>query len=339
MRIIRAISYLLALSAVLVVIAYYTQPLKNGVGADTRTRYELVKDWPRLPEFYSLGNPAGLGIDTQQNLIVFHRAGRTWPPLSGMPDERINGKTLLVLDKNTGAIIDQWGEDLFIMPHGLSVDRNNNIWVTDIGLNQVFKFNHSGELMMELGEPKVSGNDSAHFNRPTDVAVAADGSFYVSDGYNNSRIVKFDSSGKYLFQWGSKGKGPGQFDIPHGIDVDTHGNVYVADRENSRVQVFTPDGKFIRAWTDESFGKIFSVACTDSSVLAIDDYTFLYVRHRGSDVYIFNSAGEVRTRFGRSGNYDGATGWYHDITTDREGNIYVGDMLNNKILKFRKQTR
>jgi peptidylamidoglycolate lyase len=339
MRIIRAISYLLALAAILVVIAYYTQPLKNGTGTDTQTRYELVNDWPRLPPGFSLGNPTGLGIDTQQNLIVFHRAGRTWP-LFGMPEEPINDKTLLVIDKNSGAITDQWGEDLFIMPHGLSVDFNNNIWVTDVGLHQVFKFNHEGELLMELGQPRVSGNDSMHFNKPTDVAVAADGSFYVSDGYGNSRVVKFDSAGKYLFEWGSKGTGNGQFDIPHAIDLDKQGNVYVADRENNRIQVFTPEGKFIRAYTDESYGRIFSVVCrhTDSSLLAVDDYTFLNVRHRGSDVYIFNSSGEVRTRFGRSGETEYAVGWYHDITTDKEGNIYVGDILNNKILKFRKIT-
>jgi peptidylamidoglycolate lyase len=322
-------------SAILLIIYYYIQPAKTGRGTDTSTRYELVKNWPKLPQHFQLGNPTGLGIDTQQNLVVFHRAGRTWPWF-GMPEELIDEKTLLILDKDSGIILDSWGEDLFIMPHGLSVDLNNNIWVTDVGLHQVFKFNHDGELLMELGQPRISGNDSAHFNRPTDVAVAADGCIYVSDGYRNSRVVKFDSTGKYLFEWGTKGDGPGQFDIPHAIDLDDRGNVYVADRENSRVQVFTADGKFIRSWTDGSYGTIVSVAWdrSNASLIAVDDYTFLKLRHRGSDVFVFDSVGVARSRFGRSGSDDLPVGWYHDVAVDRKGDIYIGDIFNDNIMKF-----
>ena len=330
------IIYFFVFASIILIIAYYLQPVRKGKGTDTAIRYELVKHWPRLPDQF-LGNPTGLGVDTQQNLVVFHRAGRTWPWF-GMPKEFIHDKTMLILDKETGTLIDSWGEDIFIMPHGLAVDHNNNIWVTDVGLHQVFKFSHSGQLLMEVGESMVSGNDSMHFNRPTDIVVAADGCFYVSDGYGNSRIVKFDSSGRYLMHWGSHGDQPGQFDIPHSIDLDAVGNVYVADRQNNRVEVFSPDGKFLKTWTDESFGNMFSIECnkTDGSFLAVDDHSFLTFRHRGSDVYVFDSSGTVRSRFGRSGNYDGATGWYHDATVDTEGNIYVGDILNNKILKFKK---
>jgi peptidylamidoglycolate lyase len=324
-------------SAILLIIYYYIQPTKTGRGTAS-TRYVLVKDWPQFPPDFDLGNPTGLGVDTEQNLIVFHRAGRTWP-LFDMPEETINDKTLLIIDKDSGKIIDSWGEDLFIMPHGLTVDRNNNIWVTDVGLHQVFKFNHSGELLMELGVSRVAGNDSTHFNRPTDVAIAADGCIYVSDGYRNSRVVKFDSSGNYLLEWGTKGDGPGQFNIPHSIDLDAQGNVYVADRENNRVQVFTSNGKFLRSFTHQSYANIFAVACdhTNGTLLAVDDYSFLTVRHRGADIYVFDSSGHVRTRFGRSGNYSGPNAWLHDIATDSAGNIYVGDILNNAIYKFRKQ--
>jgi peptidylamidoglycolate lyase len=333
----RRLIYFLVLATILIVIAYYLQPVKEGTGTDTVTRYELVKDWPRLPAHFSLGNPTGLGIDSEQNLIVFHRAGRTWPWF-GMPEEFINDKTLLIIDSDSGNIIDSWGEELFIMPHGLTVDRNNNIWVTDVGLHQVFKFSHSGELLMDLGMASAPGNDSVHFNRPTDVAVAADGCFYVSDGYKNSRVVKFDSTGKYLLEWGTKGDGAGQFDIPHGIDLDAAGNVYVADRENNRIQVFTPDGKLLKTWAHESFSNMFSVTYNpaDGSFLAVDDYSFLKFRHRGSDVYLFDSTGVVRSRFGRSGGYDGPTGWFHDAVADKEGNIYVGDILNDRVMKFRK---
>src|SRR5829696_7574737 len=122
-----------------------------------------------------------------------------------MPDKPIQNKTILIFDKDKGKLMDSWGDNLFIMPHGLTVDKDNNIWVTDVGLHQVFKFSHNGKLLMKLGEAKVAGNDNLHFNKPTGIANAKDGSFYVSDGYGNSRIIKFSAQGKYLFAWGKKG--------------------------------------------------------------------------------------------------------------------------------------
>ena len=161
-----------------------------------------------------------------------------------MPKSKINANTISLLDNKSGKILNSWGDSIFIMPHGLTVDNNNNVWVTDVGLHQVFKFDHNGKLLMQLGESKVPGGDSVHFNRPTDIAVAEDGSFYVSDGYRNSRIIKFSSNGRYLLQWGKKGDRDGEFDIPHAIDLDRRGNVYVADRENNRIQVFDPPENF-----------------------------------------------------------------------------------------------
>jgi peptidylamidoglycolate lyase len=171
--------------------------LKND---DHGSEYQLVKDWPQLPRGYELSQPGGLGIDTSQNIFVFHRPGRKWKLLEDeFPDSLISSNTILMIDRNTGGIKNAWGAHLFIMPHGLTVDKLNNVWVTDVGLHQIFKFSHEGKLLMKLGVPGVPGNDSLHFNRPTDVTIAADGSFYVSDGYRNSRVVKFSKDGKYLF--------------------------------------------------------------------------------------------------------------------------------------------
>ena len=142
----------------------------------TSARYELVKDWPQLPAGIALSQPGGIGIDTTQNIFVFHRPGRQWKLLENeFPDSLISANPVLELDRNTGKIINSWGSNIFIMPHGLTVDRDNNVWLTDVGLNQVFKFSHEGLLLMKLGKAKIPGNDSSHFNRPTDVAVAADG--------------------------------------------------------------------------------------------------------------------------------------------------------------------
>lgn len=333
----RRIIYFLVFATIILVIAYFIQPYKKGEGTDPATRYELVKDWLQLPPDLTLGNPTGLAIDTDQNLVVFHRAGRTWPWF-GMPNDPIDQPTMMIVDKNSGAVIQNWGKNLFIMPHGLSVDSKNNIWVTDAGRHQVFKFDHSGRLLMVVGVSRTPGNDSIHFNRPTDVAVAADGSFYVTDGYGNSRVVKFDSAGTFILQWGRPGDGPGQFNIPHSISLDRNGHVYVADRQNNRICIFSPDGKWLKTWTAENFGNMYSIEYNpaNGSFVAVDDNNFLQLRHRGSDIYVFDSTGRVRSRWGRSGHFDGPVGWYHDAAVDKEGNIYVGDILNNTILKFRK---
>jgi peptidylamidoglycolate lyase len=155
-----------------------------------------------MSEGFKLGNPTGIGIDTNENIVVFHRAERVWPVFGSMPDIPIQGKTVLIINKDNGKLINSWGDNLFVMPHGLKVDNQNNVWLTDVGLHQVFKFNHKGKLLMKIGEAKVPGNDSLHFNKPTDIAIAKDGSFYVSDGYGNSRVVKFSATGKYLLEWG-----------------------------------------------------------------------------------------------------------------------------------------
>lgn len=302
--------------------------------------YEWVKDWPSLPEGFKLGNPTGLAIDSSGNLLVFHRASREWPDVGPLPDSPITEKTILVIDPGTGRLLDSWGDHLFIMPHGLQVDKDNNIWLTDCGLHQVMKFSHNGQLLMKLGEAGKPGHDSAHFNMPTDVAIAQDGSFYVSDGYGNSRIVKFSSTGKFLFEWGRKGTKQSEFDIPHALTLDHEGHVYVADRENRRVQIFDADGHFLQEWKDDSYGRISSIAKipNSSNLIAVDDkVTGLELIHLGSDLIEFDHGGKVLHRLGRTGSYDGPKCWYHDLTVDKYGNIYIGDILGNTIQKFRKK--
>jgi len=329
------------LIAVLLLLAACHNPQPPSItragSASSAQQYQQVKNWPNLPAGYHLGNPSGIGIDSQQNIIVFCRAGRVWPLILPMPSSVITANTILLLDRHSGKIINSWGAGLFIMPHSLTVDKDNNIWVTDVGLHQVFKFSHEGRLLLPLGEAKVAGQDRAHFNRPTDVAVAADGSFYVSDGYRNSRIVKFSPSGHYLFEWGKKGGGPGEFDIPHGIDLDEKGNVYVADRENRRIQVFDANGKFQKEWRGNDFGRICAVRYdkTNRELIAVD-YVTNYIRPKGSDILVFDQEGNLLTRFGRSGSYDGPVCWYHDVAVDKDGSIYVGDILGNTLQKFEK---
>jgi peptidylamidoglycolate lyase len=311
--------------------------VKNGLSS--LPAYELVSDWPNLPAGYVLSQPGGIGIDTNQNIFIFHRPGRKWKLLEDeFPDSLISSNTILMLDRQTGKILENWGANLFIMPHGLTVDRDNNVWVTDVGLHQVFKFSHESKLLMKLGEAKIPGNDSMHFNRPTDVAVSDDGSFYVSDGYRNSRVIKFSKSGKYLFEWGKKGDRPGEFNIPHAIDLDNNGNIYVADRENNRIQEFDKDGKFLREWKDKSFAKIYSIAIdkTNQHLFAVDYLIIMDTLIKGSNIIGFDSGQHVIFQMGRAGSYKGPVCRYHDLAMDNQGNIYVGDILGNRVQKFRR---
>jgi peptidylamidoglycolate lyase len=301
-----------------------------------RNNYQRVEDWPQLPAGLLLGNPTGMAIDSAGHLLVFHRASKKWPLLLPFSKDPIPDATILELDPATGRMLKEWGKNIFIMPHGLTVDKNDNIWVTDVGLQQVLKFNRNGDLLMRVGVAKVAGNDSTHFDQPTDVAIAADGSFYVSDGYGNSRVAKFASDGHFLLAWGSKGHKPGEFDLPHGIELDSAGNVYIADRENRRIQVFDPNGRFLNEWKDKSFGDIYALRFdkTTNHMIAVD-YITNHLKPKGSDVLIFNLDGIVKTRFGRSGGgYEGPISRYHDLAIDKAGNIYIGDILNNIIQKF-----
>ncbi len=300
--------------------------------------YILVQDWPNLSKDFVLGNPTGLGIDSKSNIVVFHRASRVWQ--SPMPVDKIQENTILVLNKQTGKVIRHWGANLFIMPHGLEVDKEDNIWVTDVALHQVFKFSAEGELLLTLGEAAVPGTDANHFNLPTDVAVADDGSFYVSDGYGNSRVVKFAADGTYLLEWGSLGKESGEFKTPHGIDLDKYGNVYVADRENNRIQKFNAEGKFISLWQNSRTDQLYSVVIDHKhdQLFGIDYMTHLFgAMVVGSDIFRFDLDLTPQVKFGRSGSYNGAKARYHDVLVDDEGSIYVGDIYGNQIQKFRME--
>jgi peptidylamidoglycolate lyase len=312
---------------------YFFLSRKKGPSALTQG-YQLVADWPRLPQGFLLGNPTGMDMDSSGNLVVFHRAGRRWPASGIMPKEKIEDPTILVLYPDNGALVRSWGGGMFIMPHGLKIDQQSNIWVTDVGLHQVMKFNADGTLLMTLGEAGVPGKDDVHFDKPTDVAFGKDGSFFVSDGYGNSRVMHFTADGRLIRAWGTKGSGSGEFNIPHGMSTDSEGHLLVADRENNRIQVFDTSGKLLEMITDHSYGAVTCVRSTGSGIFFADDVSFWGLGHQGSDLIFLNSQKKPEFRFGRSGAYAGAKTWYHAMTIDKQGNIYVGDILGNTLQKF-----
>ena len=295
----------------------------------------LSKSWPEPESVISIGSPTGLGIDSKNNLVIFHRSGRQWT--NPLPKDKIKENVISYLNIKSGQVINSWGYNMFVMPHGLEIDNNDNIWVTDVALHQVFKFNPNGKLLLTLGKSFKPGNDQNHFNMPTDVSVLSDGSFYVSDGYGNSRIMKFSKQGKFLFQIDGFGKGKNEFNIPHGIDNDLQNNIYVADRENNRVKKFDNKGDLLKIWQNKTSQQLYSVKVDNKNdlVYAIDYYIKDGKEIMGSNIFVLDKELNLLNKFGRSGNYKGPITRYHDIEIDQFGSIYAADILNNIIQVFK----
>ena len=187
-----------------------------------------------MPAGWKFGRVSAVATDSDGQVYVFQRGTKADP--------------IVVFDAK-GNYLRSWGKGMFGNPHGLRIDRNNNVWITDNGDHQVMKFTRDGRLLLTLGIKGKLGTDEKTFYRPTDIAFAPDsGDFYVSDGYGNSRVVKFSAEGKFLLTWGKRGTQPGEFNTPHSVATDSKRRVYVSDRENNRIQIFDPNGKFLKQW-------------------------------------------------------------------------------------------
>ena len=306
---------------------------RAGNPAGKANHYEVVHGWPVLAEGFVFGHVTGVGVDSRNHVFVFHRADHSI--LGKTFDEPISTRVVTCFDGKTGELVASWGANLFLNPHGLRVDHADNVWVTDLGLQQVLKFSHDGKLLMTVGEKGVPGLDGKHFNRPTDAAVAPDGSFYVSDGYGNSRVARFSSDGKFIADWGRKGDGPGEFDLPHGIALDLEGRVYVADRSNSRIQVFAGDGKFLQQWKSAELGRPWAVAFgPDCYLYVVDGGDLKPWPPDRSHILKLDLKGNILEQWASFGNYDGELFWGHDIAVGKDGSVYVGDILGRRVQKF-----
>ena len=304
----------------------------QGSGRSARP-YHVVHGWPDLPEGVDLKEISSVGVDSHDHVFVLTRDGRQWPDNDLLDQTPIAGATVFMLDGRSGKLLARWGEKTFALPHLLTVDARDHVWVTDVAWHQVFEFSHDGVALRSLGSRGVSGADRSRFNRPTDVAVAANGSIYVSDGYGNSRIVQFDTDGAYVRQWGVRGSAAGEFDLPHAIAIDGDGRVLVVDRVNKRVQVFDARGTYLTEWKGPPFAS--------PQAIAVGADGAVYVADSGRDtlpdpcgVIILRRDGSVSGHAGRYGYYDGQFADIHGVAVAKNGDLYAADFAGKRVQKF-----
>jgi sugar lactone lactonase YvrE len=291
--------------------------------------YRTTRDWGELPRGVTWAAVTAIEPAPDGTLYVIHRcfanscAGRSEAPI-------------LKYDA-AGKLLKSWGEGMFIFPHGATVDRDGNLWVTDArGENgkghQVFKFSPEGKVLMTLGRAGVSGSGPELFDQPTDVIVAPNGDIFVTDSHRNgknNRVVRFTKNGTFVKEWGKKGSGRGELSEPHTIAMDSRGRLFVGDRENNRIQIFDQDGGYIAEW--RQFGRPSGIA------IAKDDTIYVADSESGPDTGAHELAGirkGIRIGSAKDGtvtafiedmeptspDHSGAEG----VGVDAQGNVYGG---------------
>ncbi len=295
--------------------------------------YEVNDRWAQLPVGWSWVEVAGVATDSRDRLYVFNRGAHP----------------LMVFDRD-GAFVTWWGEGLFARPHGITIGPDDAVYCTDDRDHTVRKFMSDGRLLLTLGtsgKPSDTGATSMDyrtirragppFHYPTNLALSATGEMYVTDGYGNARVHKFSPDGRLLFSWGEPGNGPGQFNLPHGIALDQQGTVYVADRENSRVQLFTPQGEYLGEWRDVARPcQVFVDAAQNVYVAELGFRAGMWPGTMaptpdatGGRVSVFDRNGTLRARWG-GGRDPCAPGDFfapHGICVDSHGDIYVAEVV------------
>jgi DNA-binding beta-propeller fold protein YncE len=297
--------------------------------------YRLDEGWAKLTPGRKWGAAIGIDIDRDgKSVWVFDRCGA----------RECSGSDLAPIQKfdPSGNLVTSFGAGMFNFPHGLFIDRDGNVWVTD-GRGKdgrghtVMKFTPDGKLLMTLGKPGAAGTGPDTFNAPSDVVVAPNGDIFVADGHGgdtNARIVKLSKDGTFIKAWGSKGEDPGQFDTPHGIAMDSAGRLFVADRANSRIQGFDQDGHLLFEW--RRFGRPSGIYIDKNDVLYVADSQSDEKRNPGfmQGIRIGSAKDGVVTAFiPDTTEVDALEG----VAADDAGNVYAGYTRTMKLQRFVKK--
>lgn len=276
--------------------------------------------WPTIPAGAKFSEVSAVDIDAAGNVWVLHRAGRVWE--EPFPTAPIADPTVFKFSPD-GKLIAQWGAGLFIMPHGISIDPQGKVWITDPGLEQVFRFSPDGQLELALGEKGVSRQDAGHFGRPADIAFLSD-RVLIADGYVNTRVAEFDYAGKFIKDWGD-------FKVAHAVAVDDR-QIYVADRENARIQVFDHDGRLLETGASPSGNHTYSLKPLGGGrLLALEGRDG--ADRKGAIIRVYAADGVIERSYDISlPGEDASLG--HDLALGADGHIYVTDVPGGRVVRF-----
>lgn len=281
---------------------------------------EVDKGWPTIPAGATFGEVSGVDVDAQGNVWVLHRAGRKWE--EPFPTTPIAESTVFKFAPD-GTLLAQWGAGLFIMPHGISIDPDGKVWITDVAHEQVFRFSPEGKQELVIGTRGVTAQDSAHFGRPADVGFLP-GRVLVADGYVNTRVAEFSPQGQFIRDWG-------EFDIAHAVAVD-EGRIYVADRENARIQIFDHAGKLAESRVSPAGNHTYSLKPLGGGrLLAVEGRDG--ADRKGAVIRVYGADGAIEQSFDISlPGKDASLG--HDLAIGPDGHIYVTDVAGGRVVRF-----
>lgn len=274
--------------------------------------YHVVADWAKLPPGWNLGETSGVSVAPDSTIWVFNRGAH--PVLQFSAD---------------GRLLQAWNDVPVTTSHGLRVDAQGNVWLVDVKGHAVMKFTPQGRLLMVITQAgkRPGDNDSKYaFNEPTSLAFAPGGGFYVTDGYVNARVIQYSSEGEYIRHWGKKGKADGEFDLVHDVVLDKRGRLYVADRNNSRVQIFDGDGKFLAKW--DHVGQPWGLAYVEA-----EDAIYLCDGLNNRIVKV-SADGKIIGRLSGFGKVPGKLDFPHHMAIAPDGSIYVAEIKNWRVQKF-----
>jgi sugar lactone lactonase YvrE len=302
-------------------------------------RYELAENWEQIPQGWGHGDVGGIATDSQDRVYVFNRSEHP----------------LIVYDRD-GRFLGSWGEGQFSRPHGITITPDDTVWLATDTDHTVCKYSLDGKLLQVLGtkgEPSDTGytggdlqsitHGGPPFNRPTRLSRSTSGDLYISDGYGNARVHRFTGDGEHIQSFGEPGTGPGQFNLPHSVWVHTDGRVFVCDRENDRIQIFSPTGEPLDAWTN----------LTRPGDLFIDKNNTVYIgemswecdvaslsgriwpESRSAAMTVRDMDGNILARWGGDepctpGNFASP----HGLWVDSHGDIYVGEVTQTALSRY-----
>jgi len=311
----------------------YLQNVPRNPYTPPSTAYYDVERWPKpfsTPGYVTASN-TGIFVESPDRIFLLTRGEIP----EGAPGQKAVLRNCIVVANSKGEIIERWiqHDHLFATggrgPHRLKIspyDPERHVWVVDDSGQQILEFTNDGKtLVRRLGVEGVRGTDETHFSGPTDLAWLPDGSFFVADGYVNSRVVKFDANGKYLTSWGTRGRAPSQFDVPHAIDIDQNRRVYVADAHNSRIQVFDESGKFLDQWPN----------IWRPDVIAVSADQHLWIAAGATNMMLkYDLTGKLLEAWGTPGAEPGAFQDIHGFGVDANGVFYAAEAAGGRTQKF-----